>query len=153
MAVSPQDLANAFLQTLSPAAEQRKAAEAFLAGAARQPGYALAVLGLVAQSLVDAHVCQAAAVAFKNHVKYSWTRPVDDLVDRTPIQARFLPAARSIDRSPSPGRAWAAGRFRGLRHSTLPFQGLRAATTTPRGGAGAVSAKRKEGRENDVLMR
>lgn len=68
-AAQMQQLAALFTQTLAPAPEARKAAEAGLAQAAAQPGYGLACLQLAAAASAEATVRQSAAVAFKNHVK------------------------------------------------------------------------------------
>ena len=68
-AAQMQQLAALFAQTLAPAPEARKAAEAGLAQAAAQPGYGLACLQLAAAASAEATVRQSAAVAFKNHVK------------------------------------------------------------------------------------
>eukprot|EP00897_Mesotaenium_endlicherianum_P004221 jgi/Mesen1/3827/ME000207S02837 len=66
-------LSQCFLQTLQPDPQPRKQAEAYLKQAADQPGYGLTVLGLITSQGVDEQVRQAAAVNFKNHVKYHWS--------------------------------------------------------------------------------
>ena len=68
-------LAAVFAQTTSPDPAPRKAAEEFLQRAALQPGFGLALLQLAATSGADEGVRQAAAVAFKNHVKFQWAPP------------------------------------------------------------------------------
>lgn len=66
----------AFLATTSPEQAPRKAAEAFLAHAKTQPGFALAALQLAASTAVEEPVRQAAAVAFKNLLKFHWEPPL-----------------------------------------------------------------------------
>ncbi|KAH7316301.1 hypothetical protein KP509_21G087100 [Ceratopteris richardii] len=72
-------LSNCFLQTLAPNPEPRKLAENYLKQAAEQDGYGLAVLRLLTEQNVDDQVRQAAAVNFKNHVKYRWAPANSDL--------------------------------------------------------------------------
>lgn len=64
-------LAAAFAATTALEAPTRQAAEAFLQHAAAQPGFGLAALQ-VAASGAEEGVRLAAAVAFKNHVKFRW---------------------------------------------------------------------------------
>lgn len=81
-------LAAAFAQTTSPEPGPRKAAEEFLQQAAAQPGFGLLVLQLSALGSLEEHVRQAAAVAFKNHVKFQWAPPLppaDGTATRTPL--------------------------------------------------------------------
>ncbi|EFJ27823.1 hypothetical protein SELMODRAFT_95055 [Selaginella moellendorffii] len=66
------NLSEAFLYTLAPDPEPRKKAELYLANASAQPGYGVAVLQLLGEAAVDDQVRQAAAVHFKNHVKFRW---------------------------------------------------------------------------------
>jgi exportin-2 (importin alpha re-exporter) len=71
-------LAAVFAQTTSADPLPRKAAEEFLQRAAVQPGFGLALLQLAAAPGVEEHVRQAAAVAFKNHIKFQWAPPEAD---------------------------------------------------------------------------
>jgi exportin-2 (importin alpha re-exporter) len=71
-------LSSCFLQTFAPTLEPRKQAENFLKGAADQPGYGITILRLLSDPSVDEQVRQAAAVYFKNHVKYRWVTPDPD---------------------------------------------------------------------------
>ncbi|CAK9858088.1 unnamed protein product [Sphagnum jensenii] len=71
-------LSSCFLQTLAPTLEPRKQAENFLKGAADQPGYGITILRLLSDPSVGEEVRQAAAVNFKNHVKYRWVTPDPD---------------------------------------------------------------------------
>ncbi|KFM24134.1 Exportin-2 [Auxenochlorella protothecoides] len=81
-----QALHEAFLQTLAPNPELIKQAEAYLKTAAQQPGYGIAVLQLISAESVAVEVRQAAAVGFKNYVKYSWSpRAADGLSGSTPL--------------------------------------------------------------------
>ncbi|KAJ7514727.1 hypothetical protein O6H91_23G056900 [Diphasiastrum complanatum] len=81
-----QSLSQCFLQTLAPNPEPRKQAEAFLRQAADLPGYGIAVLQLVSGSTLDEQIRQAAAVNFKNHVKYRWEISDPDAISTfTPI--------------------------------------------------------------------
>ncbi|KAG1661631.1 hypothetical protein FOA52_002861 [Chlamydomonas sp. UWO 241] len=70
--MAQQQLAECFLRTLSPQRELIQQAEAQLKAAAQQPGYAVSVLSVVAMGALDSSVRQAAAVNFKNHVKFNW---------------------------------------------------------------------------------
>ena len=70
-------LAACLAQTLSPNLEPRRAAETQLEAMAMQPGHALLVLQLVSTQGVDGSVVQAAAVHFKNVVKYRWNPPAE----------------------------------------------------------------------------
>ncbi|KAF5181614.1 Exportin-2 [Thalictrum thalictroides] len=67
-----QTLSQCFLQTLSPNPEPRRQAEAYLAEAADRHNFGLAVLRLVAEPSVDDQIRQAAAVSFKNHLRFRW---------------------------------------------------------------------------------
>ncbi|KAI6694278.1 hypothetical protein NL676_021988 [Syzygium grande] len=81
------------LQFLSPSPAPRRQPESSLADAANRPGYALAVLRLVAEPSVDEKIRQAAAVNFKNHLCARWAStptPHDAAVD-----ADVAPAASS----------------------------------------------------------
>jgi exportin-2 (importin alpha re-exporter) len=73
--MDPASLAAVFAQTTSPDPTPRKAAEEFLQRASLQPGFGLALLQLAAAHGADEGVRQAAAVAFKNHVKFQWAPP------------------------------------------------------------------------------
>lgn len=66
-------LCHLFAQTLSPSREQIQAAEAQLKEASKQPGYGITLLKVTATDSVDVSVRQAAAVSFKNLVKYRWS--------------------------------------------------------------------------------
>ncbi|KAK2650059.1 hypothetical protein Ddye_017548 [Dipteronia dyeriana] len=72
-----QNLSQCFFHTLSPAPEPRRAAEKSLAEAADNPNYGLVVLRLVAEQTVDDHIRHAAAVNFKNHLRYRWAPSSD----------------------------------------------------------------------------
>ncbi|KAL5859516.1 hypothetical protein ACOSQ4_000812 [Xanthoceras sorbifolium] len=72
-----RNLSQCFLHTLSPAPEPRRAAEKSLADAAENPNYGLAVLRLIAEPTVDDQIRQAAAVNFKNHLRYRWAPSSD----------------------------------------------------------------------------
>lgn len=85
-----QQLATAFSQTTSPDPGPRKAAEEFLQRAATQPGFGLLVLQLCASSGLEEHVRLAAAVAFKNHVKFHWAPALP------PADAASTPAPLAI---------------------------------------------------------
>ncbi|GKU96630.1 hypothetical protein SLEP1_g9842 [Rubroshorea leprosula] len=67
-----QFLSQCFLHTLSPLPEPRRAAEKSLSEAADRPNYGLAVLRLVAEPTVDDQIRHAAAVNFKNHLRFRW---------------------------------------------------------------------------------
>ncbi|KAK0600154.1 hypothetical protein LWI29_012237 [Acer saccharum] len=72
---NPETLRNlslCFFHTLSPATEPPRAAEKSLADAADSPNYGLVVLRLVAEHTVDDQIRHAAAVNFKNHLRYRW---------------------------------------------------------------------------------
>ena len=71
-------LTAAFGSTFNPEAEPRKKAEEYLRNSGTQPGFGLAVLQLASTAGVEEHVRQAAAVAFKNHVKFQWAPPLGD---------------------------------------------------------------------------
>lgn len=71
-------LSQCFLQTLAPNPEPRKQAENFLKQAADQAGYGITILRLLSEPSVDEQVRQAAAVNFKNHVKFRWATPDPD---------------------------------------------------------------------------
>ncbi|GAX80072.1 hypothetical protein CEUSTIGMA_g7510.t1 [Chlamydomonas eustigma] len=66
------DLTECFQQTLSQHKEIIQQAEAKLKSAAQITGFSTSVLKVVAQDGLDASIRQAAAVSFKNHVKYHW---------------------------------------------------------------------------------
>ncbi|KAL4576042.1 hypothetical protein LXL04_012130 [Taraxacum kok-saghyz] len=72
---TPQSLSQSFLDTLSPHSEPRRRAENNLSNAADNPNYGLAVLRIVADTSVDEHIRQCAAVNFKNHLKTRWLWP------------------------------------------------------------------------------
>ncbi|KAK3194607.1 hypothetical protein Dsin_025917 [Dipteronia sinensis] len=72
-----QNLSQCFFHTLSPAPEPRRAAEKSLAEAADNPNYGLVVLRLVAEQTVDDQIRHAAAVNFKNHLRYRWAPSSD----------------------------------------------------------------------------
>lgn len=74
----PAVLAQVFASSVSPDKEQRKQAEEFLRNAQRAAGFGLSVLQLAAAPGVEEHIRQAAAVSFKNHVKYHWTLNLPD---------------------------------------------------------------------------
>ena len=86
-------LAQYFQRTLRPEPETRKQAEAYLKQLQDQPGYGLNLLTLLNRTAVDEQIRQAAAVNFKNFVKYRWS-PTDQDVERlgtlVPIQVAFL---------------------------------------------------------------
>ncbi|GLT79782.1 hypothetical protein SLA2020_512570 [Shorea laevis] len=67
-----QFLSQCFLHTLSPLPDPRRAAEKSLSEAADRPNYGLAVLRLVAEPSVDDQIRHAAAVNFKNHLRFRW---------------------------------------------------------------------------------
>jgi len=71
-------LGSVFTQTFSADAEPRKQSEAYLKGISRQPGFAVALLQLVADGNTDAMVRQAASVQWKNHLKFHWVAREDD---------------------------------------------------------------------------
>jgi exportin-2 (importin alpha re-exporter) len=75
-----QPLLEAFSSSLAPNPEQIKAATAYLKQASQQPIYGLHVLKLITLESVPVEVRQAAAVNFKNFVKYHWVpREADGL--------------------------------------------------------------------------
>lgn len=74
----PAVLAQVFASSVSPDTAQRKQAEEYLKQAARTTGFGLSLLQLAATANVEEHIRQAAAVAFKNHVKYYWTLNLPD---------------------------------------------------------------------------
>ena len=76
--MDPSTLAQVFAQTFSADAEPRKQSEAYLKGISRQPGFAVALLQLVADGSADAMVRQAASVQWKNHLKFHWAAREDD---------------------------------------------------------------------------
>ena len=74
-----QQLLSAFAQTLAPYPAEIHQAEVFLRNAAAQPGYGITVLKVVSTDLAPMEVRQAAAVNFKNYVKFNWmTRDASD---------------------------------------------------------------------------
>lgn len=86
-------LAQYFQRSLRPEPETRKQAEAYLKQLQDQPGYGLNLLTLLNRTAIDEQIRQAAAVNFKNFVKYRWN-PSDQDVERlgtlVPIQVTFL---------------------------------------------------------------
>ncbi|KAK1583226.1 hypothetical protein Q3G72_022000 [Acer saccharum] len=77
---NPETLGNLsqyFFHTLSPAPEPRRTAEKSLADAADTPNYGIVVLRLVAEHTVDDQIRHAAAVNFKNHLRYRWSPSSD----------------------------------------------------------------------------
>ena len=79
-------LSQCFLQSLAADPEPRKKAEAFLRSASSQAGFGITVLTLVATAGVDEQVKQAAAVNFKNFVKFHWSPKDTDQIAHAPIQ-------------------------------------------------------------------
>ena len=75
MAAAPDMLA-AFAATLSPEAGPRTAAEAYVKAAAEQPGFCVSVLQVATSAGADEGSRVAAALAFKNHVKFRWSPPL-----------------------------------------------------------------------------
>lgn len=65
-------LRNCLEQTLSPFAETRKGAEAYLATLATQPNYVLMLLQVLEGAGEKQEVRLAAALLFKNFVKHNW---------------------------------------------------------------------------------
>ncbi|KAI6693807.1 hypothetical protein NL676_021517 [Syzygium grande] len=95
------------LQFLSPFPVPRRQPESSLADAANRPGYALAVLCLVAEPSVDEQIRQAVVVNFKNHLRARWASTptthnaaVDADADADADAARPPPRPRS----PTPRR-------------------------------------------------
>lgn len=83
-----EQLQSALLASASVEAGPRKAAEAYLEQAKSAPGFALAALQLAAAPGVDEAVRVAAAVAFKNAVKFHWSPalpPADGAAAREPL--------------------------------------------------------------------
>ncbi|WOK97250.1 exportin-2 [Canna indica] len=72
MDISPETLVSWFLHSLSPEPLPRRNAEASLAAAADRPGFAIALLQLVAAPAVEEQIRLAAAVHFKNHLRSRW---------------------------------------------------------------------------------
>lgn len=68
-------LADAIARTLSPDVTQRKGAEAFLQDKSSAPGFAVALLQLIALDSAPQHVRQATAVYMKNHTIAHYSRP------------------------------------------------------------------------------
>ncbi|KAG9455123.1 hypothetical protein H6P81_008027 [Aristolochia fimbriata] len=68
-----ETLSQCFLHTLSPLPEPRREKEKYLAEVAERPGFALAVLRLVAEPAVSEDIRHAAAVNFKNHLRAHWS--------------------------------------------------------------------------------
>ncbi|GLJ21568.1 hypothetical protein SUGI_0400040 [Cryptomeria japonica] len=81
-----QSLSQCFLQTLVPNPEPRRQAEEYLKQAANQPGYGIAILRLLSEQAVEEQVRQAAAVNFKNYVRYRWAVQEADSSDYAEIQ-------------------------------------------------------------------
>ncbi|CAI0469640.1 unnamed protein product [Linum tenue] len=77
MDLSPDFLAQCFVNTFSAVREPRKAAEDRLAEAADAPNFALAVLNLVGTPTFDEQIRHAAAVNFKNYLRQRWA-PAQD---------------------------------------------------------------------------
>ena len=65
-------LGAAFANTLAPDPVLIRQSEAYLKEAASHPGYAVKVLELLSQDAVPEEIRQAAAVNFKNHVRFHW---------------------------------------------------------------------------------
>ncbi|KAG6488026.1 hypothetical protein ZIOFF_056784 [Zingiber officinale] len=78
MDIRPETLATWFLQSLSPEPQPRRAAEASLSDSAKRPGFATALLQLVAAPAVEDQIRLAAAVHFKNHLRSHWAPSADD---------------------------------------------------------------------------
>ncbi|CAL9170699.1 unnamed protein product, partial [Musa hybrid cultivar] len=91
MDISPETLASWFLQSLSPEPHPRRAAEASLAAAADRPGFALALLQLVAAPAVDDQIRLAAAVHFKNHLRSHWAPSTAVAAEEAPSSAPSPP--------------------------------------------------------------
>ncbi|KAG6505024.1 hypothetical protein ZIOFF_037372 [Zingiber officinale] len=72
MDIRPETLATWFLRSLSPEPQPRRAAEASLSSSAELPGFSTALLQLVAAPAVDDQIRLAAAVYFKNHLRFRW---------------------------------------------------------------------------------
>lgn len=81
---SLKPLFDAFNQTLAPNPELIKQAEAFLKSGSQQPGYGIMVLKLISLDTVPVEVRQAAAVNFKNFVKYHWAPRESDGLGAAP---------------------------------------------------------------------
>lgn len=81
-----QELTECFRQSLLPDPVPRKRAEDFLKQAANQPNYGVTVLQLVAAQGVDFQIRLAAAVNFKNHVKYHWDASEHEELQVVPMQ-------------------------------------------------------------------
>jgi exportin-2 (importin alpha re-exporter) len=71
-------LSQCFMQTLAPNPEPRKQAESFLKQAADPAGDGMVIMQIVCEPSVDEQVRQAAAVNFKNHIKFRWETPDAD---------------------------------------------------------------------------
>lgn len=65
-------LSECFLKTLQPEPETRKQAEAFLKAQSNQPGFGINILSLIDSPAAPESIRQAAAVNFKNFIKYHW---------------------------------------------------------------------------------
>ena len=65
-------LGAAFANTLAPDPALIRQSEAYLKEAASHPGYAVKVLELLSEDAVPEEIRQAAAVNFKNHVRFHW---------------------------------------------------------------------------------
>ncbi|XP_073388000.1 exportin-2 [Physcomitrium patens] len=87
-------LSQCFLQTLAPNPEPRKQAESLLKQAADQAGYGMVIMQIVCEPSVDEQVRQAAAVNFKNHIKFRWATP--DADDPSPVVAIQDPEKEQI---------------------------------------------------------
>ncbi|OAY84247.1 Exportin-2 [Ananas comosus] len=83
-----------FLQSLSPDASVRRAAESSLAAAASAPGFPLALLRLASLPSADPQARLAAAVHFKNLLRSRWSPDADNPLpgpDRELIKSLLLP--------------------------------------------------------------
>jgi exportin-2 (importin alpha re-exporter) len=72
--MATQEIVGALQQSQSHLPGPRKEAEKYLKGAGKNPGFASALINVLLTQGIDLAVQQAAAVAFKNHVKYHWVR-------------------------------------------------------------------------------
>ncbi|XP_058757292.1 exportin-2 [Vicia villosa] len=85
-----QFLSQCFLNTLSPAPEPRRQAEASLSEAAESPNFGLVVLRLVAEPAVDDQIRQSAAVNFKNHLRLRWALEDSSILEPEKEQIKTL---------------------------------------------------------------
>lgn len=72
-----EQLGQCFLQTFSPDPNLRKQAEKYLSDLSLKPHYAIHLLKLISLATMEEQIRQAAAVNFKNFVKYRWS-PSDE---------------------------------------------------------------------------